>query len=128
MTAGSPVLSLLAPCVTQPVTCDKTVSLRVGIYTIDRGGLARPLDRGVQIEAAPQRTSGFTCASALNQTQGAMMHSYQFIGRWVAMAAICACVLAGCAQLNSGAGEGSSSPPSDSASYVFPSPDLQVYD
>ena len=57
-----------------------------------------------------------------------MMHSYQLAGRWIVMVAVCACILAGCAQLNGGAGEGSSSPPTASGSYVFPSPDLQAYD
>jgi hypothetical protein len=56
------------------------------------------------------------------------MHSFQVAGRWIATIAVCAGVLAGCAQLNSGAGEGSSSPPSASGSYIFPSRDLQVYD
>jgi hypothetical protein len=56
------------------------------------------------------------------------MHSYRIIGRWIAMIAVCACVLAGCAQMSSGVGEGSSSPPSASGSYVFPSPDLQAWD
>jgi hypothetical protein len=58
----------------------------------------------------------------------AIMHSFQVAGRWIATIAVCAGVLAGCAQLNSGAGEGSSSPPSASGSYIFPSRDLQVYD
>jgi hypothetical protein len=59
-----------------------------------------------------------------------MMHSYHVVGRWMAMIAVCAFLgaLAGCAQLNGGAGEGSSSPPLAGANYVFPPPDLQVYD
>jgi hypothetical protein len=59
-----------------------------------------------------------------------MMHSYHDVGRWITMIAVCAVigVLAGCAQLSGAAGEGSSLPPPDSANYVFPSPDLQVYD
>jgi hypothetical protein len=59
-----------------------------------------------------------------------MMHSYHVVGRWIAMIAVCTFlgVLAGCAQLSGGAGEGSSSPPLDSANYVFPPPALQVYD
>jgi hypothetical protein len=58
----------------------------------------------------------------------AIMHWFQIAGRWIAMVAVYACVLAGCAQLNSGASEGSSTPPVAGESYVFPSPDLQVYD
>jgi hypothetical protein len=59
-----------------------------------------------------------------------MTHLYQLAGRRIATIAVCAFlgVLAGCAQLSSGAGEGSSSPPPDSGNYVFPPPDLQVYD
>jgi hypothetical protein len=56
------------------------------------------------------------------------MNSLRVTSRWVAMVAVCACVLAGCAQLNSGPGEGSSTPPVAGGSYVFPPPDLQVYD
>ena len=56
------------------------------------------------------------------------MKLFQIGGRWIAMVAVCACILAGCAQLNSGAGEGSSTPPVASGSYVFPAPDLQTYD
>ena len=58
------------------------------------------------------------------------MHPCRVVGRWIAMIAVGAVlgVLAGCAQLGGGAGEGSSSPPLDSANYVFPPPDLQVYD
>jgi hypothetical protein len=58
----------------------------------------------------------------------AIMKLFQIGGRWIAMVAVCACILAGCAQLNSGAGEGSSTPPVASGSYVFPAPDLQTYD
>jgi hypothetical protein len=83
---------------------------------------------GVQIEAARQRPFGLTRAGALNYREGAMVHSYQVAGRWIAMVAVCTCVLAGCAQLSSGVGEGSSSPPPDSTNYVYPPPDLQVYD
>jgi hypothetical protein len=56
------------------------------------------------------------------------MHAYQVVGRWFVMVAVCGCVLAGCAPLSSGAGEGSSSPPAAGAIYVYPSADLQVYD
>jgi hypothetical protein len=56
------------------------------------------------------------------------MHSCQIVGRWMAVIAVCTCVLVGCAQLNSGAGEGSSLPPSPGGNYVFPTPDLQAYD
>jgi hypothetical protein len=55
------------------------------------------------------------------------MCSFQVVGRWVAIIAVCACVLAGCAPMG-GVSEGSSTPPAQSGSYVFPSPDLQVYD
>ena len=49
---------------------------------------------------------------------------------WIALISVCACTgwLAGCAQPSGGAGEGSSSPPSQSAIYVYPPPNLQVYD
>jgi hypothetical protein len=49
---------------------------------------------------------------------------------WIAIAAICAGTgwLAGCTQLSGAGGEGSSSPPSQNATYVYPPPDLQVYD
>jgi len=59
-----------------------------------------------------------------------MLQSYRIVGRWITMIAVCAFlgVLAGCAQLGDGAGEGSSSPPSDTGNYTFPPPDLQVYD
>jgi len=59
-----------------------------------------------------------------------MLHLYQLVGRRIAVIAICAFlgVLAGCAQQSGEAGEGSSSPPPDSAKYVFPPPNLQVYD
>jgi hypothetical protein len=59
-----------------------------------------------------------------------MMHSYHDVGRWISMVAVCALlgVLAGCSQQSGGVGEGSSSPPTSSANYVFPPPDLQVYD
>jgi hypothetical protein len=68
--------------------------------------------------------------SSLNLTEVAMMYSYRVVGRWIAMIAVCAFLggLSGCAQLSGGAGEGSSSPPLGSANYVFPPPDLQVYD
>jgi hypothetical protein len=49
----------------------------------------------------------------------------------ISMIAVCTLAgwLAGCAQSGSViGGEGSSSPPSPSAPYVFPPPDLQVYD
>jgi hypothetical protein len=65
---------------------------------------------------------------ALDIMEVAIMNSFQLAGRWIAMIAVCACVLAGCAQLNGGAGEGSSTPPVASGSYVFPPPDLQAYD
>ena len=66
-----------------------------------------------------------------------MKHLYQLVGRWIAMIAVCAflSVLAGCAQLSDGAGEGSSTPPArisspapDSGNYVFPPRNEQVYD
>ena len=49
---------------------------------------------------------------------------------WIAIVSVCTFTgwLAGCTQLSSAAGEGSSLPPSQSATYVFPPPDLQVYD
>ena len=48
----------------------------------------------------------------------------------IAIAATCTLAgwLAGCAQPDSAAGEGSSLPSSPSAPYVYPPPDLQVYD
>jgi hypothetical protein len=67
----------------------------------------------------------------------AMKHLYQLVGRWIAMIAVCAFlgILAGCAQLSGGAGEGSSTPPAgisspapDSGNYVFPPRNEQVYD
>lgn len=67
----------------------------------------------------------------------AMKHLYQLVGRWIAMIAVCAVlgVLAGCAQLSGGEGEGSSTPPAgisspapDSGNYVFPPRNEQVYD
>jgi hypothetical protein len=60
-----------------------------------------------------------------------MPHLYQLVGRRIAVIAICAFlgVLSACAnQLSGEAGEGSSSPPPDSGKYVFPPPNLQVYD
>ena len=49
---------------------------------------------------------------------------------WISIVLICTSAgwVAGCAQLSGAAGEGSSSPPSQSATYVYPPPDLQVYD
>ena len=49
---------------------------------------------------------------------------------WIAIVSMCTFAgwLAGCTQLSAAAGEGSSSPPSQSATYVYPPPDLQVYD
>ena len=72
----------------------------------------------------------FAWANTSSQTEVAMTHLYQLVGRSIAMIAVCAFlgVLAGCAELGGGAGEGSSSPPPDSGNYVFPPPDLQVYD
>jgi hypothetical protein len=86
--------------------------------------------KSLESEATAQDPSGFSGVSALNLTEVAKMHSYHVVSRWIAMIAVCAFlgVLAGCAQLGVGAGEGSSSPPLDSANYVFPPPDLQVYD
>jgi hypothetical protein len=65
-----------------------------------------------------------------------MKHLYQLVGPWIATIAVCAFlgVLAGCAQLSGGAGEGSSTPPAgissapDSGNYVFPPRNEQVYD
>ena len=60
-----------------------------------------------------------------------MMDLYRLARPWIAMVAVCAFTgwLAGCAQPGGlAAGEGSSLPPSPSAPYVFPPPDLQVYD
>jgi hypothetical protein len=87
-------------------------------------------ERGRASEATAQRPSGFPGVSALILTEVAMMQSYHVVGRWIAVIAVCAFlgVLAGCARLGGAAGEGSSSPPLDSANYVFPPPDLQVYD
>ena len=67
----------------------------------------------------------------------AMKYLYQLVGRRIAMIAFCALlgVLAGCAQLSGGEGEGSSTPPAgisspapDSGNYVFPPRNEQVYD
>ena len=51
-------------------------------------------------------------------------------GLWIAIVSMCTVTgwLAGCALPGGAAGEGSSLPPSQSATYVFPPPDLQVYD
>lgn len=55
-----------------------------------------------------------------------------FIRPRIAMLAVCTFTvwLAGCAQPGglAAGGEGSSLPPSQGGVYVFPSPDLQVYD
>jgi hypothetical protein len=49
---------------------------------------------------------------------------------WIAIVSVCTVTgwLAGCTVPGGAAGEGSSLPPSQSATYVFPPPDLQVYD
>jgi hypothetical protein len=49
---------------------------------------------------------------------------------WIAIVSLCtgAGWLAGCSDMNGTAGEGSSSPPSQSAIYVYPPANLQVYD
>jgi hypothetical protein len=49
---------------------------------------------------------------------------------WIAIVSVCTSAgwLAGCTQLDVATGEGSSLPPSHSATYVYPPPDLQVYD
>jgi hypothetical protein len=60
-----------------------------------------------------------------------MVHVYQRAGRWAAVVAVFAFVsgLIGCAQLSgSEVAEGSSSPPPASSVYVYPPPNLQVYD
>jgi hypothetical protein len=60
-----------------------------------------------------------------------MMHVYQRAGRWAAVVAVFAFVsgLIGCAQLSgSEVVEGSSSPPPAGSVYVYPPPNLQVYD
>ena len=60
------------------------------------------------------------------------MHPSQIVGRWIAVIVVCACLgsFTACAPQGGGAGEGSSAPPSasDSGNYVFPPPNLQVYD
>jgi hypothetical protein len=60
-----------------------------------------------------------------------MVHMYQCAGRWLAVMATFAFVsgLIGCAQLSGlDVAEGSSSPPPASSIYVYPPPNLQVYD
>ena len=49
---------------------------------------------------------------------------------WIAIVSLCtgAGWLAGCSDMNGTAGEGSSSPPSQSTIYVYPPANLQVYD
>ena len=98
----------------------------VDMSSLDQAG-SRWSEGRCKRENAPYRPFRLLCATALNRMEVAIMNSLQIAGRWIAMVAVCACVLAGCAQLN-GAGEGSSSPPTASGSYVFPPPDLQAYD
>ena len=60
-----------------------------------------------------------------------MVDVYQRAGRWAAVVAVFAFVsgLIGCAQLSgSDVAEGSSSPPPAGSVYVYPPPNLQVYD
>ena len=59
-----------------------------------------------------------------------MTDLHGFIRLWIAMVSVCTLAgsLTGCAQPGDAAGEGSSLPPSQSAAYVYPPPDLQVYD
>jgi hypothetical protein len=60
-----------------------------------------------------------------------MVHVYRRAGRWAAVIAVFAFVggLIGCAQLSgSEVAEGSSSPPPVGSVYVYPPPNLQVYD
>jgi len=60
-----------------------------------------------------------------------MAYLYQLAGRGIAVVAAVAFLggLAGCAQSGGSAvAEGSSSPPSVGATYVYPPPSLQVYD
>ena len=49
---------------------------------------------------------------------------------WIAIVSVCTSTgwLAGCTQLSGDVSEGSSLPPSQGATYVYPPPDLQVYD
>jgi hypothetical protein len=49
---------------------------------------------------------------------------------WIAIVSVCTSAgwLVGCTQLSGDVAEGSSLPPSHSAAYVYPPPDLQVYD
>jgi hypothetical protein len=99
----------------------------VDMYIPDQAGLASRWSNGRTKETGGYGVwSVFWCATAPMEI--AIMHSFQIAGRWIAAIAVCACVLTGCAQLNSGAGEGSSLPPSASGSYVFPPADLQAYD
>lgn len=101
----------------------------VDMRSLDQAGLASRRSKGrANGTALHSVCSAFLRAMALDIMEVAIMNSFQLAGRWIAMIAVCACVLAGCAQLNGGAGEGSSTPPVASGSYVFPPPDLQAYD
>jgi hypothetical protein len=59
-----------------------------------------------------------------------MRDLHGFIRLWIVMVSVgtLAGWLTACAQPGDAAGEGSSLPPSQSATYVYPPPDLQVYD
>jgi hypothetical protein len=85
VTAGPPVLSLLSHFVTWQVTRDNSASLLVGIYVLNRGGLARPVcQRGMQSQSAPHRVWVYVCERA-TPNAGVVMHSCLFAGRWIAM-------------------------------------------
>jgi hypothetical protein len=65
VTAGPPVLLLLSLFVTRQVTRDNSASLLVGIYVLNRGGLARPVgQRGMQSQSAPHRVWVYVCERA----------------------------------------------------------------
>jgi len=60
-----------------------------------------------------------------------MLYVYQHAGRWAAIIAVLGLVsgLTACAQWSSSeVAEGSSSPPPSGSVYVYPPPNLQVYD
>ena len=64
VTAGPPVLSLLSLFATRQVTRDNSASLLVGIYVLNRGGLARPVCQRACRASLRGIASGFTRASA----------------------------------------------------------------